>query len=285
MAFRARSIAEADVPDIAGLQQAWDRRWFGAVEHDEADVRESLAGLVRSARQGRVLLDDDRLAAAAWWRPGDTTLLIHRDSDAAPAHDELLPWLARGGAVHLEALDRDEALRAALGRHGWQYVRSQFELIRGAAPLLRAHWPEGITTTPMGDHAGAVYRVIYDESGWTEVPGQGRRAFDEWHRLFVTGTESEQQVLAWRAGRLVGVALGTTFSDGTGWVSQVAVVRDQQGRGIGSALLTEAFKRRLDTGATQVGLGVSAENPHALRLYRRLGLEIDREWMAYRPTA
>ncbi|MFI5049739.1 MAG: GNAT family N-acetyltransferase [Gaiellales bacterium] len=281
MAFRARSIAESDVADITRLWQAWDRRWFGAVEHDEPEVRESLAGVVR----GRVLLDGDRLAAAAWWRPDDATLLVHPDSDAAPVHDDLLPWLVRGGAVHLEALDRDEALRAALGRHGWEYVRSQFELIRGAAPLPRAHWPEGVTTTPVGDHADAVYRVIYDESGWTEVPGQGRREFDEWHRLFVAGTESEQQVLAWRAGRLVGVALGTTFSDGTGWVSQLAVVRDQQGRGIGSALLTEAFQRRLGAGATQVGLGVSAANPHALRLYQRLGLEIDREWMAYRPTA
>ena len=91
-------------------------------------------------------------------------------------------------------------------------------------------------------------------------------------------------MLAWRAERLVGVALGKTFSDGTGWVSQVAVARDQQGRGIGSALLTEAFRRRLGAGATQIGLGVSAANPHALRLYQRLGLEIDREWMAYRPV-
>ena len=91
-------------------------------------------------------------------------------------------------------------------------------------------------------------------------------------------------MLAWRAGRLVGVALGKTFSDGTGWASQVAVARDQQGRGIGSALLTEAFRRRLSAGATQIGLGVSAANPDALRLYQRLGLEIDREWMAYRPV-
>jgi len=272
------------VPDIIALQQAWDRRWFGAVEHDEAEVRESLSGALRSARQGRVLLNGDRMVGAAWWRSDDTTLLVHPDADPAPAYDELLTWLARGGAIHPEALERDEPLRAALGRHGWEYVRSQFELLRGASQLPPAHWPEDVTTTPMCDHASAVYRVIYDESGWTDVPGQGRREFDEWHRLFVAGTESEQQVLAWRTERLVGVALGKTFSDGMGWVSQVAVARDQQGRGIGSALLTEAFQRRLSAGATQIGLGVSAANPDALRLYQRLGLEIDREWMAYRPV-
>jgi ribosomal protein S18 acetylase RimI-like enzyme len=31
-----------------------------------------------------------------------------------------------------------------------------------------------------------------------------------------------------------------------------------------------------------VGLGVSATNAGALRLYERLGLTIDREWMVYR---
>ena len=92
--------------DIIGLQQAWDLRWFGAVEHDEAEVRESLAGALRSAGQGRVLLDGDRMVAAAWWRSDDTTLLVHPDAEAAPAYDQLLTWLARGRAIHLEALER-----------------------------------------------------------------------------------------------------------------------------------------------------------------------------------
>jgi len=88
-------------------------------------------------------------------------------------------------------------------------------------------------------------------------------------------------VLAWRGNRLVGVALGRTFSDGTGWVSQVAVSRDQQGQGVGRALIIEAFRRRLAGGATRLGLGVSAANQDALRLYLRLGLAIDREWMLH----
>jgi ribosomal protein S18 acetylase RimI-like enzyme len=79
--------------------------------------------------------------------------------------------------------------------------------------------------------------------------------------------------------------LGTTFSDGMGWVAQLAVPRDMRGRGIGSALLAEAMHRRLTGGATQLGLGVSAANPDALRLYERLGFRIDREWMAYRTTS
>ena len=161
------------MPDIVALQQAWDRRWFGAVEHDEAEVRESLAGVLRSARR----------VACCWmptgWSPQHgggqmtPTLLVHPDADAAPAYDQLLTWLARRGAMHLEALERDELLRDALGRHGWGYVRSQFELIRRASPLPPARWPDGVTTTPMGDHARAAYRVIYDESGLDRRPRTG----------------------------------------------------------------------------------------------------------------
>jgi ribosomal protein S18 acetylase RimI-like enzyme len=136
--------------------------------------------------------------------------------------------------------------------------------------------------TGLGDWAGEVYRVIYQEAGWADVPGHGSRGLDEWRRLFVAGVDPEQQVLAWQDGRLVGVALGKTFSDGTGWVAQVAVPRDQQGRGLGTALLGEAFGRRVSAGATRLGLGVSAANADALRLYESVGLQIDREWLLYR---
>jgi GNAT superfamily N-acetyltransferase len=128
----------------------------------------------------------------------------------------------------------------------------------------------------------AVHRLIYDEARWADVPGHAPRELDEWRSLFVDGEDPEQQVLAWHSERLVGVALGKTFSGGMGWVSQLAVAPDQQGRGLGSALLAEALRRRLDGGATQLGLGVSAANPDALRLYERLGFRIDREWMAFR---
>ncbi|HYN75634.1 MAG TPA: GNAT family N-acetyltransferase, partial [Candidatus Limnocylindria bacterium] len=118
-----------------------------------------------------------------------------------------------------------------------------------------------------------------------EVPGHESRDFEEWHGLFVAKEDPEQQVLAWQDGRLVGVALGRIFSDGTGWVSQVAVPRDLRRRGLGRALILEAFGRRMAAGATGLGLGVSAANVDALRLYLDLGLGVDREWMVFAPQA
>lgn len=231
------------------------------------------------------MLDGARLVAAAWWwRPDDPTVLVDPgpDVDAVGASRELVAWLGRSGAVQVEALSRDAALLAALAEQGWVHVRSQFELVRPADDLPAPAWPDGVTVSALGDDPAEVHRLVYEGAGWADVPGHPVRDLDEWLDLFVTGEDPAQQVVARVDGHVVGAAVGKVFPDGTGWVAQVAVRRDQQGRGLGTALLAEAFARRAAAGATQVGLGVSATNVHALRLYQRLGLEIDREWMVHR---
>jgi ribosomal protein S18 acetylase RimI-like enzyme len=165
-------------------------------------------------------------------------------------------------------------------------VRSAFDLIRPITPdwvLAEAVWPEGITVRDFGaDDAAAVHRLIYVDAAWADVPGHHERPLDEWYGIFVTDrTVPEQQVLAWRGDRLVGIAMGRTFSDGTGWVSQLAVATDERGRGLDRALLLEALRRRHEGGATALGLRVSQANRHAIELYLGVGLAIDREWMEY----
>jgi GNAT superfamily N-acetyltransferase len=286
VALHSRPAAAADLPEITSLAQSSETHWFGAVESDEAEVRESFERVDPLAERSRLVLDGDRLVAAVWWwQPDEVSLHVDPTADVTSVYDDVLPWLASSGATRGEALSRDDVLRAAFVRHGWTHVLSQFELSRDTAPLPTPGWPDDVTTTAMDDHADDVYRVIYDEAGWAEVPGHSQRDREEWRSIFVAGHDPEQQVLAWHDGRLVGVALGKTFSDGTGWIAQLAVPSDQQGRGLGTALLTEAFGRRIAGGAVRLGLGVSAANPDALRMYLKLGLEIDREWMAYRRLA
>ena len=270
---------------VVALQQRWDTHWFGTPEHDEADVLAELRRVDPPTGRSRLLLDGDRLVAAAWWwRPDDPTVLVDPAPgvDAVAASRDLVTWLSRSGAVQVEALWRDATLLASLADQGWVHVRSQFELVRPAHDLPAPTWPDGVTVSSLGNDATEVHRLVYEEAGWGDVPGHTMRDLDEWLDLFVTGEDPAQHVVARADGRLVGAALGKVFPDGTGWVAQVAVRRDQQGRGLGSALLAEAVARRAAAGATQVGLGVSATNPDALRLYRRLGLEIEREWMVHR---
>lgn len=56
-------------------------------------------------------------------------------------------------------------------------------------------------------------------------------------------------------------------------VQTIAVVPEYEGRGIGSALLTELINEGRRRGAADVLLEVRADNPRAQQLYRRFGFE------------
>ncbi|MDT7574370.1 MAG: hypothetical protein QOH17_703, partial [Pseudonocardiales bacterium] len=129
-------------------------------------------------------------------------------------------------------------------------------------------------------------RLIYVDAGWAEVPGHPARTYQEWREIFVTDKEDPaQQVLASRDGNLVGVAMGRLFSDGAGWVSQLAVAKPERGHGLGRALLLEALRRRMAAGATLLGLSVQGANRGALGLYLSVGLTVDREWQRLVPPS
>lgn len=283
-----RQAQDDDVPAIVALHQRWDTHWFGAPEHDEAEVRESFDRA--PPERTRLLLDDGKLVAAAWWwAAADTAgLVVDPDLDPVPAYDDLVPWLAAGGARSIDALAHDVALLDALARHGWEHSVSQYELIRAVDGwvLDAPAWPAGVHVTDVrSEDAAAVHQLVYERAHWASVPGHGNRDLEQWQALFLgPDVDPAQQVLAWRGDELVGAALGKTFSDGAGWVAQLAVAGPEQGRGLGRALLLEAFGRRGAAGATSLGLGVSAANPDALRLYLSVGLEVDREWRTHSPT-
>jgi len=92
--------------------------------------------------------------------------------------------------------------------------------------------------------------------------------------------------VARRDGRPVGWVVGRLFSDGRGWVEQLAVARSARGLGLGRALLLHSLAELCSRGATSLATGVQAENERAIGLYRDVGFEVEREWRVYaRPTA
>lgn len=292
--MHSRPAAADDLPEITALRAAWDTHWFGAQESDESEIGQMLTLASPLDERSRVLVDDGGglLAATWWWSPDDAFLALRHDApaaDLAAVHDDVLTWLRDCGVQSLEALSGDVVLTESLQRNGWEHYLSSFELIRdvGADWQLPAPvWPTGVAVTDLtADDEAAVHELIYDRAGWASVPGHSSRALPQWRHLFVADSTPDQLVVARRGPEVVGAALGKVFSDATGWVAQLAVAREEQKRGLGRALLLEAFRRRVAAGATRLGLGVSAENAHALGLYLGIGLAVDREWRKYRPTS
>lgn len=281
-----RPVTEADLPAVTELYRAADTAWFGEPEYDAAEVAEQFANAAGSL----VALQDGRPVAVANWTANGSNLVV--DPEADPAADgapvaALLDALPGAGVAEVEVLDRNHRLRDALAARGWVHHHSSFELFADvpdspwpAEPV----WPAALEIRGLGpDDALALHTLIYRDAGWAEIPGHPERTFDEWQAIFLTENEHPaQQVLALDAGQLVGAAIGRTWSDGTGWVSQLAVARTHRGRGLGRALLLAALRLRVENGARRVGLSVEAANRSALALYLDVGLAVDREWMTYR---
>ena len=274
-----------DLASIAELQQRFDVAWFGASEHSIEEVEEILGYAAPLAEHSQAVFDGTRLIAVALRFGTDTVLTADPEVDAAPIYERLLPWFAERPG-HIEVLSGDDPAVAAVESAGWTHTKSAFDLIVDVTPqlaLAEPSWPDGVAVRDFDPaDAAAIHRLIYVDAGWAEVPGHPARDFDEWQRIFITEhTIPAQQVIAWRGERIVGVAMGRTWDDGTGWISQLATAKDERGRGLGRAMLLEALRRRVAAGATSLGLSVQAANEAALRIYLDAGLEIDREFRTY----
>jgi ribosomal protein S18 acetylase RimI-like enzyme len=275
----------ADLAAYDELQRAWDQHWFGAGEHSIDEVEEMLGYADPLADNSRVVLDGDRIVAVALRFGDNTSLTIDPAAPADAVLADLLPWYAQAPG-EVEVLSRDEASIAALEAAGWTHHKSAFDLIRTVTPdfeIAEPEWPSGVEVRDFDPaDAEAVHHLIYVDAGWADVPGHPHREFDDWRKIFVTEhTIGSQQVIVRRGGRVVGIAMGRTWNDGTGWISQLATAKDARGQGLGRAMLLEAMRRRVAAGATALGLGVQAANEGALKLYLGVGLEIDREFRTF----
>lgn len=286
--MQSRPATRADIPLACELTARSDTAWFGAPESDETEIGEHFDQVNSFDDDTRLFTDGDRVLAVALRNDIDAWFVTDPDPDATRlVADDLIDFYASFADTKMEVLDRDEVLRAALDAHGWTHRGSSFELMRAVREdwtLADPVWPDGVELRAFTvDDAAAMYHLIYVDAAWADVPGHPHRDFERWRSLFITdSTVPEQQVLAWRGDQLVGVSIGRIFSDGNGWIAQLAVARQERGHGLGRALLLESLRRRRAAGATSLGLAVQAENRKALDLYLDTGLQIDREWLEYR---
>lgn len=85
-------------------------------------------------------------------------------------------------------------------------------------------------------------------------------------------TDTRRYLVAEVHGGIVGYA-GLMCIEPISDVQTIAVVPEQEGKGIGSALLTELIVESRRRHAQDVLLEVRADNPRAQQLYRRFGFE------------
>ena len=271
--MRLRPATEADRAAVLALGVAEEAAWFGEPEVSAEEVGEWVDA---EGWPGVVVEQDGCVRGYAARGPGDLVYLADPEATDAVA-DVLLPHLLESGRVDILIFGDDAERQAAFERHGLRHRKSSFTLARPAGAIAEPAFPPGVVVAPyrLGDDDAAVHRLVHVDAAWASVPGHSERGLESWQEVM---RPCGVMFLARRDGRPVGWLAARVQANGRGYVQQLAVAAGERGRGLGRALLLHGFAALLAEGATDLGLGVEAENAGALNLYRSVGLEVEREW-------
>jgi ribosomal protein S18 acetylase RimI-like enzyme len=281
MTAMLRPATPADRPNLIALALAEDAAWSDGPEVSAEEAGE----LIDHHGPGVIFERDGRVAGYAAVDEGGKTIVLADPGDSEPVLEALVAWLGERGRDEVDTYAGDARRIAWLEAHGFIHRHSTFDLQRGIEPPLpRAVWPRAIAVARYrpGEDERAVHALIYVDAAWGEVPGHTRLSLKAWRS---TLTPDYRGWVARRDGRPVGWIVGRVFSDGRGWIQQLAVARSARGVGLGRALLLHSLAELCSLGASSLALGVQAENENALGLYRDIGFKVEREWRVYaRPS-
>ena len=293
---RARSTpAEvADAAAVAEVVGAVESSLYGATTFSQADL-ESEWSEIDLERDARVVRDGGRVVGYGVVRERgerwEVEAYVHPDAQGRGIGRLLAAGLeedaAREGARRIQngVLEADSAARRLLESLGYRDVRVFREMrIALQAPPRAPEWPDGLRVVPFDpDRDALAFHAAHQEAfadHWEYTP----RDFEAWSKSFLHSDRFDPAL--WcvvRAGDEI--AAGTISSGATyggGFVLVLFTRRPWRKRGVGAALLDDAFGRFWARGEHNVGLGVdAASDTGAFRLYERAGMAPALGWVAY----
>jgi mycothiol synthase len=289
---------ERDLDAVAGLLEASERDLEGDAESPRSFIEYGWGtSWIDVPTMTRVVLDGDDIVAYAEVEAIDRSVSLHGWVVVDPSHrgrglgSTLAGWVERtatdaapaGSTVrfHHTIPAADEGAARIVGSRGLRHVNTSWHM---RMPLDAAFdpgaAPPGVTIRPSraGEDDTEIHDVLmraFEGSfGWSFVP------FDRfWADARADPTFSADRVLvADLGGRVVGVSWQWDQSP-VGWVGELGVRPELQGRGIGRALLRHALADLARRGFRIAQLNVDSGNRFgAVELYRSVGMDVHREY-------
>jgi mycothiol synthase len=231
---------------------------------------DTVAGYAALHGEGHVVLQAEGYVHPSHTGRGLGSSLLQAAESHASAHVSLAPPGAQVLLYNATPTD-NLAARDLLEHAGYTAVRSFWRMIIDLNTAPPIAWPDGITirTWRSADDDYPFYLALEEtfQDHWGHIPAD----FDVWRRK---GERFDPDLwfLASDAAEIVGVLVARHHLD-MGWVEQLGVRRPWRQRGIGLALLRQAFVTFSCRGWTQAGLDVdTASETGATRLYERAGM-------------
>jgi len=167
-------------------------------------------------------------------------------------------------------------------KFGFERVNYHFRMqIDLPEPVAPPQWPDEYQLDTYCDtDEMELYQLIESAFDW---PGHVTPSLEAWRRHIFRDWRYDPQyfILVRKAGKLVGAAL--SYNEGVhGWIRQLAVCKEYQGKGLGSTLLRHMFSIYSQRNVPRVALGVSSKNENACQFYERHGMYRSREFIEYR---
>jgi ribosomal protein S18 acetylase RimI-like enzyme len=262
---------------------------------DEKEIRHWLTSANNDVDGNfRVFEDGDELLAYVDIVPfgGDAWLdvRVRPDLRGGETEDEALAWaVTRAGeldavrAVKRHLASTDAAGLEATRRAGFTAAAHSFRMrIELDGPPEPARIPEGLAIRDFRPGEEREVWAAHQES-FSDTEGHTEdEPYEAWFedRTALGSQDPSLWLIAEDAGRIAGICL-CRFREGMGWVGVLGVRQEWRGRGLGTALLTDAFRRFWERGESVVGLGVDGRSPNAVRLYERAGMHVFHRWDTY----
>jgi ribosomal protein S18 acetylase RimI-like enzyme len=195
--------------------------------------------------------------------------------------------VAPNATLLLRASDNNEAAWHAYEAAGYsRYLSFQIMQIDLDGPPPPPQWPEGITVRPFVPDQDDQATYAADEESALDKGYHDPLTFDGWAARMgrhAAGFDPSLWFLAWEGADLAGVALNYADASATGWVDHLGVRRHWRNRGLGQALLLQAFGAFYARGIHRIKLSVdSASLTNAPRLYAQVGMQVVQFYHIYR---
>jgi ribosomal protein S18 acetylase RimI-like enzyme len=181
----------------------------------------------------------------------------------------------------------DSPLADHLRRLRYRPIRASFRMRVDLDDTLPSPvWPAGLTVSSVREGEERTAWEVSEEAfadHWEFTP----TTWEQWahHMLAADAFDAELFLVARSENDVAGVCICRPEAigrPGVGWIRILAVRRPWRRRGLGRALLLEAFARFRRRGALAVGLGVDGENTTgAVHLYESAGMHVELQWDIY----
>lgn len=293
--YQVRPAQPADAAAIVAVMEASDLAQVGETEgHSAHDIADEIAAIDGQTRAFVVETRDASVVAYALVA-NEGFGRIFADNYVHPAHRShglgtaLVRLTERAARDYIAGAPAGARVTLANGVYASDAAACGILMSAGYA-RSRVHWlmridleelppaptlPTGVTvrTFQLGRDERATFDCVNEafSDHWGHVPGN----FEHWIcRTTLPDFDPSLWFLAEHGGSLAGAVLCHRRPH-IGWVNTLAVRRPWRQRGLGLALLQQAFVAFSERGERRVGLGVNSQNlTGATRLYERVGMHV-----------